>query len=73
MPRLRLRRFLYLDEKLTNEFLSQVGIDIYDEEAQTKTSELTRKRGAGLQAGPDDGARALGPARRPGYYVRGAD
>ena len=51
-PRLRLRRFLYLDAGLTDNFLSQAGSDIYEEEAQTQTSEKGRKLGGGLKAGP---------------------
>jgi hypothetical protein len=48
--RFRLRRFLYLEGKLTEDFLSQTGVDIYAEEAQTLTSEDATKRGGGFGA-----------------------
>ena len=51
-PRLRLRRFLYLDGALTDNFLSQTGVDVYEEEAQTQTTEKGRRLGGGIKAGP---------------------
>lgn len=50
--RLRLRRFLYLDESLTNNFLAQLEGGLYDEESQTTTTGQERKRGAGGGLGP---------------------
>ena len=50
--RLRLRRFLYLDESITNEYLAQVEGGLYVEEAQSEST--VREGGAGLRgrAGP---------------------
>lgn len=50
--RTRLRRFLYLDETLTNNFLAQLEGGVYEEESQTTTSGKERKRGAGGRVGP---------------------
>jgi hypothetical protein len=36
MPKLKLRRFLYLDGNLTNEFLAQVEGGLYDEESRAQ-------------------------------------
>jgi hypothetical protein len=53
MPsRLRLRRFLYLDAGLTDNFLAQLEGGVYEEESQTTTTGQERKRGAGAKAGP---------------------
>lgn len=48
----RLRRFLYLDEALTSNFLAQLEGGIYDEESQTVTSGRGRNASAGAAAGP---------------------
>ncbi len=52
MPPLRLRRFLYLDGDLTDEFLAQAEGGLYDEEAQSTTERSHRGVGGGLGAGP---------------------
>jgi hypothetical protein len=53
MPhRLRLRRFLYLDETLTDNFLAQLEGGVYKEESQTTTTGQEKKRGAGGGVGP---------------------
>lgn len=51
----RLRRFLYLDEGLTNNYLSQLEGGMFEEESQTTTSTRERKRGIGAGAGPVKG------------------
>jgi hypothetical protein len=51
-PRLALRRFLYLDDRLTNEYLGQVEGGLYDEEAQAASASVDSKRGGGVKAGP---------------------
>lgn len=50
--RFRLRRFMYLDEELTDRFLAQAEGGLYDEESQSETENSGRTRGAGLRAGP---------------------
>lgn len=50
--RLRLRRFLYLDETLTSNFLAQLEGGVYEEESQTTTTGQERRRGAGGAVGP---------------------
>jgi hypothetical protein len=47
--RFRLRRFLYLDEELTDQFLGQLEGGLYDEEAQSETTTQARKRGGGVK------------------------
>lgn len=60
MPKLKLRRFLYLDGNLTNEFLAQVEGGLYDEESQSATGRSERGLKGGLGAGPLSAGGALG-------------
>jgi hypothetical protein len=49
MAKMRLRRFLYLDGDLTDEYLAQAEGGLYEEEDQTSTG--STEKGAGLGAG----------------------
>lgn len=49
---MKLRRFLYLDGVLVNEFLAQVEGGIFEEEDLTETSSSTRSGGGKIGAGP---------------------
>ncbi len=51
MPAL-LRNFLYLDDRLTSQYLAQLEGGVYDEEAQSTTSGHNRGGEAGAKAGP---------------------
>ena len=51
MPAL-LRDFLYLDDRLTSQYLAQLEGGVYEEEDQSVTSERTRGGQAGAKAGP---------------------
>ena len=65
MPaKFRLRRFLYLDGDLTDNFLSQTGADIFEEEALTEESESSRSVTAGLRAGPAQAGAGGGKGRK---------
>jgi hypothetical protein len=50
--RLKLRRFLYLDGDLTNEYLAQFEGGVYDEEEQSTASRSRRGAEGGVRAGP---------------------
>jgi hypothetical protein len=60
MPKLKLRRFLYLDGNLTNEFLAQAEGGLYDEESQSATGRSERGFKGGVGAGPFTAGGALG-------------
>jgi hypothetical protein len=47
-----LRNFLYLDDRLTSQYLAQLEGGVYDEEAQSTTSGHNRGGEAGAKAGP---------------------
>lgn len=51
MPAL-LRNFLYLDDRLTSQYLAQLEGGVYEEEAQSTTSGRNRGGEAGAKAGP---------------------
>lgn len=51
-PKLKLRRFLYLDGVLTDEFLAQAEGGLYDEEAQSSTERSELGIGGGVGGGP---------------------
>ncbi|HEX2391454.1 MAG TPA: hypothetical protein VHI77_00910 [Solirubrobacterales bacterium] len=52
MAKMRLRRFLYLDGDLTDEFLAQAEGGLYSEEDQSTTASSERGGTVGLSAGP---------------------
>lgn len=51
-PRIRLRRFLYLNEEMTNEFLAQLEGGLFAEEQQTETTKQEKGGGLGARLGP---------------------
>jgi hypothetical protein len=50
--RLRLRRFLYLNDAMTNEFLAQLEGGLFAEEQQTETTKQESGLGGGARLGP---------------------
>lgn len=50
-----LKQFLYLNEDLVSQFISQLEGGLYDEESQSSTESRERKLGGGLGAGPVKG------------------
>lgn len=52
MAKMRLRRFLYLDGDLTDEFLAQAEGGLYSEEDQSTTATSEKSGKVGLSAGP---------------------
>lgn len=61
-PKLRLRRFLYLDGELADEFLAQAEGGLYDAEAQSTTERAERGVGVGIGGGPVAGRGGKGSA-----------
>ena len=61
-PKLKLRRFLYLDGRLTDEFLAQVEGGLYDEESQSATGRSERGLKGGVSGGPVSAGGSLGSA-----------
>src|SRR5688572_29598659 len=61
-PKLRLRRFLYLNESLTDEFLAQLEGGLYSEESQTVTDTKERGGSLGGRVGPLEGKASKGSA-----------
>ena len=59
-PKIKLRRFLYLDSKLTDEFLGQVEGGVYEEESHSATGRSERGVNAGVSAGPAQLGGSLG-------------
>jgi hypothetical protein len=57
-----LRNFLYLDERLTSQYLAQLEGGIYEEEAQSTTDSRAAGGKAGIKAGPAsaEGSRSRG-------------
>lgn len=52
MPKMRLRRFLYLDGDLTDEYLAQAEGGLYSEEDQSSTTSSDKSGKVGIGAGP---------------------
>lgn len=62
--KLRLRRFLYLDDRLTGQFLAQAGDEVFEEEELTEETESSRGGGLGLRAGPAQGGAGASKASK---------